>query len=106
MKVQSTKEDKIIIDNIMDEDNRTRDNQSIQDKSIKKDRSKIKTNVTRSMLKILNVLENSGNNEKLETDDRKIKQQPATNTSNSHTNCYNSSIYSTKKNNYQEMLEK
>ena len=101
MKVQSTKEDKIIIDNIMDEDNRTRDNQSIQDKSIKKDRSKIKTNVTRSMLKILNVLENSGNNEKLETDDRKIKQQPAMNTSNSHTNCYNSSIY-----NYQEMLEK
>ena len=102
----SIKENKSIIDNIIDEDNRTRKDQSIQDKSIEKDRSIIKINVTRSMLRILNILENSENFEKLETDDEIIKQQPAKNTINSHIICFNSSIYSTTKKNNQEMLEK
>ena len=58
------------------------------------------------MLRILNILENSENFEKLETDDEIIKQQPAKNTINSHIICFNSSIYSTTKKNNQEMLKK
>ena len=78
-------------------DKRTTNDQSIQNKNIEKDKSVIKINVTRSMLSILNVLKNSGNYEKLETENEMIKQQYIKNTYNSRITCSKSSIYSTEK---------
>ena len=49
------------------------------------------------MLSILNVLKNSGNYEKLETENEMIKQQYIKNTYNSRITCSKSSIYSTEK---------
>ena len=55
---------------------------------------------------ILNVLEDSGNYEKLETGNEIIKQQFAKNSWNSHATCSNSLVYPIEKQNNQEILNK